>query len=93
MPINTLKVATQGYLPSQTSLSLATLGWLGIIPLAIFFTDQTWILAKQDTSWNLQLQNTNWTLHAERIKWKLNPERIKWSLSFTKYIWILPEEI
>lgn len=90
--INTLNVASQGYLPDKTSLSAATLGWLGTTLNAFIENNEfVWLLNAKDDSWNLINQNTAWFLNQHNIEWTVDaqvehwntrPHRIKWTVSF-----------
>ncbi len=74
--INTLNVATQGYLPFNTSIAAATLGWLGNIPLGIFIDNNValWTLSKYGRSWNMSSISEAWNISNQKTIWKLPKE-------------------
>jgi len=90
--INTLNVATQGHIPNLSSLSVATLGWLGTT-LRVFIEnnefvwslsaqDNSWILANKDEIWFLNKQNINWTINSRDEDWNLYSQKVVWTIFY-----------
>jgi hypothetical protein len=70
--INTLNVATRGYLPSRTPLSVSVQGWLGSIGSQFkLFNENVWELTTKGTNWTMSRNQENWNITAQRIKWNV----------------------
>jgi hypothetical protein len=91
--INTLNVATQGHLPNLTSLSLATLGWLGY-ELDVFIEDNefVWSLDARGENWNLVHKNENWFLNKQDIEWTISMQDLEWHTAIQNIKWTIPEK-
>ena len=88
--LNTLNVATQGHLPNLTSLSLATLGWLGGEVL-IFIEDNefVWLLNAHDQTWNLYYQDTEWYFGKHQTQWTVDKQKLQWTIDKQKGEWTI----
>lgn len=93
--INTLNIATQGYLANQTPLSLATLGWITDVVGDYFFPSNAfiWSLGIQNTIWDTPAQGIEWNLSSYKRQWNTALINTKWSLKAKRYVWTLRKEI